>query len=187
MPRPRDAARELRAHAAAGRHRRHVHAAGFHRTARWPAARDQAEHHVCSAACASCAASCAMPAVQIRCSRADRRRSRASRSRPPHWLRSRRRARRRALFHHRPWRVARRGSDHCRSPRCAGRKRTNARLSAMGVRTLGELMRLPRAGFAKRFGVERLADLDRLLGRRADPRRRLSATRAISRTSRSRS
>jgi len=45
--------------------------------------------------------------------------------------------------------------------------------SAMGVRTLGELMRLPRAGFAKRFGVERLADLDRLLGRRADPRRRL--------------
>jgi len=49
----------------------------------------------------------------------------------------------------------------------------NARLLGMGVRTLGELMRLPRAGFAKRFGVERLADLDRLLGRRADPRRRL--------------
>jgi len=49
----------------------------------------------------------------------------------------------------------------------------NARLLGMGVRTLGELMRLPRAGFAKRFGVARLADLDRLLGRRADPRRRL--------------
>ena len=49
----------------------------------------------------------------------------------------------------------------------------NARLAAMGVRTLGELMRLPRAGFAKRFGVTLLADLDRLLGRRADPRRRL--------------
>jgi protein ImuB len=49
----------------------------------------------------------------------------------------------------------------------------NARLTAMGVRTLGELMRLPRAGFAKRFGVTLLADLDRLLGRRADPRRRL--------------
>jgi protein ImuB len=44
----------------------------------------------------------------------------------------------------------------------------------MGVRTLGELMRLPRAGFAKRFGVAALADLDRLLGRRADPRRRLA-------------
>jgi protein ImuB len=49
----------------------------------------------------------------------------------------------------------------------------NARLTAMGVGTLGELMRLPRAGFAKRFGVALLADLDRLLGRRADPRRRL--------------
>jgi protein ImuB len=50
----------------------------------------------------------------------------------------------------------------------------NARLAAMGVRTLGELMRLPRAGFAKRFGTAQLADLDRLLGRRADPRRRLA-------------
>ena len=50
----------------------------------------------------------------------------------------------------------------------------NARLTAMGVRTLGELMRLPRAGFARRFGPEMLADLDRLLGRRADPRARLA-------------
>jgi protein ImuB len=50
----------------------------------------------------------------------------------------------------------------------------NARLAAMGVRTLGELMRLPRAGFAKRFGPTQLADLDRLLGRRAEPRRRLA-------------
>ena len=49
----------------------------------------------------------------------------------------------------------------------------NARLTAMGVRTLGELMRLPRAGFARRFGPAMLADLDRLLGRRADPRARL--------------
>jgi protein ImuB len=49
----------------------------------------------------------------------------------------------------------------------------NTRLLGMGVRTLGELLRLPRAGFAKRFGVARLADLDRLLGRRADPRGRL--------------
>src|ERR1043165_7188612 len=45
----------------------------------------------------------------------------------------------------------------------------NARLAAMGVCTLGELMRLPRAGFAKRFGASLLADLDRLLGRPADP------------------
>ncbi len=50
----------------------------------------------------------------------------------------------------------------------------NARLAAMGVRTLGELMRLPRAGFAKRFGPTQLADLDRLLGRRAEPRRRVA-------------
>jgi protein ImuB len=49
----------------------------------------------------------------------------------------------------------------------------NARLAAMGVRTVGELIRLPRAGFAKRFGPALLADIDRLLGRRADPRRRL--------------
>ena len=49
----------------------------------------------------------------------------------------------------------------------------NTRLMAMGVRTLGELMRLPRAGFARRFGPAQLADLDRLLGRRADPRQRL--------------
>jgi len=44
----------------------------------------------------------------------------------------------------------------------------------MGVRTLGELLRLPRAGFARRFGPELLADLDRLLGKRADPRARLT-------------
>jgi len=49
-----------------------------------------------------------------------------------------------------------------------------ARLAAMGVRTLGELMRLPRAGFARRFGPGLLADLDRLLGKRADPRARLT-------------
>jgi protein ImuB len=48
-----------------------------------------------------------------------------------------------------------------------------ARLAAMGVRTLGELLRLPRAGFARRFGPGLLADLDRLLGKRADPRARL--------------
>jgi protein ImuB len=50
----------------------------------------------------------------------------------------------------------------------------NARLAAMGVHTLGELMRLPRAGFARRFGPAQLQDLDRLLGRRADPRRRIT-------------
>jgi protein ImuB len=51
----------------------------------------------------------------------------------------------------------------------------NARLAAMGVNTLGDLMRLPRAGFARRYGPAQLADLDRLLGRRADPRRRVTS------------
>jgi len=50
----------------------------------------------------------------------------------------------------------------------------NARLLGMGVRTLGDLLRLPRAGFARRFGPALLADLDRLQGRRPDPRRRLT-------------
>jgi len=39
------------------------------------------------------------------------------------------------------------------------------RLRRIGVRTLGALLRLPRAGFARRFGVAELATLDRLVGR----------------------
>ena len=46
-----------------------------------------------------------------------------------------------------------------------------ARLESMGVRTLGEALRLPRAGFARRFGRGTLDDLDRLVGRRPDLRR----------------
>ncbi len=45
-----------------------------------------------------------------------------------------------------------------------------ARLFSMGVRTIGEALRLPRAGFAQRFGTGLLESLDRLVGRRADPR-----------------
>jgi protein ImuB len=41
----------------------------------------------------------------------------------------------------------------------------------MGVRTVGEALRLPRAGFARRFGRGALEDLDRLVGRRPDLRR----------------
>jgi protein ImuB len=40
----------------------------------------------------------------------------------------------------------------------------------MGVNTLGELLRLPRAGLARRIGPERLWQLDRLTGTRRDPR-----------------
>jgi protein ImuB len=43
-------------------------------------------------------------------------------------------------------------------------------LHGMGVRTVGDCLRLPRDGFARRFGPERLADLDRALGKRPDPR-----------------
>ena len=43
------------------------------------------------------------------------------------------------------------------------------RLGRAGVRTIGAALRLPRAGFARRFGTEALASLDRLVGRAADP------------------
>jgi protein ImuB len=44
------------------------------------------------------------------------------------------------------------------------------RLRSMGVTCLGELMRLPRAGLARRIGPQHLLQLDQLTGRRADPR-----------------
>jgi protein ImuB len=43
-------------------------------------------------------------------------------------------------------------------------------LTTMGVRTVGECLRLPREGFARRFGAEALAMLDRATGRVAEPR-----------------
>jgi protein ImuB len=48
------------------------------------------------------------------------------------------------------------------------------RLGSMGVGTLGDLLRLPRAGLARRIGPERLAELDRLAGNRPDPRVRIA-------------
>jgi len=42
------------------------------------------------------------------------------------------------------------------------------RLAKVGVRSIGEALRLPRAGFARRFGREQLASLDHLVGRSAD-------------------
>jgi protein ImuB len=44
------------------------------------------------------------------------------------------------------------------------------RLGRVGVYTVGQALRLPRAGFARRFGREHLAELDRLTGRDADLR-----------------
>lgn len=47
---------------------------------------------------------------------------------------------------------------------------TLARLARTGVRTIGAALRLPRAGFARRFGAAQLAMLDTLTGRRPDVR-----------------
>jgi protein ImuB len=46
-------------------------------------------------------------------------------------------------------------------------------LQGLGLQRLGELLRLPRAGLARRFGEDLLERIDRALGRRADPRRPL--------------
>jgi protein ImuB len=46
------------------------------------------------------------------------------------------------------------------------------RLARIGVRTIGEALRLPRAGFARRFGTAQLQTLDRLVGRASDLKRR---------------
>jgi protein ImuB len=43
-------------------------------------------------------------------------------------------------------------------------------LAAMGIADVGDCLRLPREGFARRFGVKRLLQLDRALGRLPDPR-----------------
>lgn len=43
-------------------------------------------------------------------------------------------------------------------------------LRGMGVTTVGDCLRLPRVGFAKRLGVQRLLELDRASGQLADPR-----------------
>ena len=48
--------------------------------------------------------------------------------------------------------------------------RVRQRLAGMGLKRVGDVLRLPRDGFARRFGRERRDDLDRVLGQRADPR-----------------
>jgi len=45
-----------------------------------------------------------------------------------------------------------------------------AALHGMGITTIGEALRLPRQGFAKRFGAMRLLELDRAFGHLPDPR-----------------
>jgi len=43
-------------------------------------------------------------------------------------------------------------------------------LAGMGIASIGDCLRLPREGFARRFGAERLLELDRALGHLPDPR-----------------
>jgi len=43
-------------------------------------------------------------------------------------------------------------------------------LAGMGIGTIGDCLRLPREGFARRFGAKRLLELDRALGYLPDPR-----------------
>jgi protein ImuB len=47
---------------------------------------------------------------------------------------------------------------------------TEARLRGIGAITLGDVMKLPRAGLSRRFGRELIATLDRARGRSPDPR-----------------
>ena len=47
----------------------------------------------------------------------------------------------------------------------------------MGLRTLGDLLGLPRAGLARRFGEALLAEIDAAFGRRPDPREPIVAAR----------
>jgi protein ImuB len=49
-------------------------------------------------------------------------------------------------------------------------------LETMGVRTVGDCLRLPRDGFARRFGHDLLALLDRATGRRPEPRAAFAAS-----------
>ncbi|MFQ5981769.1 MAG: DNA polymerase Y family protein [Woeseiaceae bacterium] len=46
----------------------------------------------------------------------------------------------------------------------------NESLRGMGITRVGDCLRLPREGFARRFGASRLLELDRALGRLPDPR-----------------
>ena len=46
---------------------------------------------------------------------------------------------------------------------------TTSALHALGLQTIGDLLRLPRAGFARRFDPRRLDELDQALGNRPDP------------------
>lgn len=58
--------------------------------------------------------------------------------------------------------------------------RTVQTLEEMGLQRVGDCLRLPRDGFARRLGPERLAELDRALGRTPETRTAWSAPRRFS-------
>ena len=53
-------------------------------------------------------------------------------------------------------------------------------LNEMGVQSIGDCLRLPRGGFARRVGLRHLQELDRALGRRPDPRAAFEKPRNLS-------
>jgi protein ImuB len=59
---------------------------------------------------------------------------------------------------------------------------TLATLRAMGVRKIGDCLRLPREGFARRFGPQLLLQLDQMLGRAPHPQRTFIARERFSMT-----
>ena len=67
-----------------------------------------------------------------------------------------------------------RGSSHCRSRRCAGPRKKTRRLGAWACARSASSCACRAPGSPNVSAPRRLADLDRLLGRRADPRRRLT-------------
>jgi len=61
-------------------------------------------------------------------------------------------------------------------------EQTRRLLIQMGIRSIADCLRLPRAGFARRVGRERLADLDRALGRLPDFRESCQLPETLSRS-----
>ena len=58
---------------------------------------------------------------------------------------------------------------HCRSPRCGSTASTVAGLARVGLKRIGDIIDLPRAPLAARFGNDLLRQLDRALGREHEP------------------
>ena len=97
-----------------------------------------------------------------------------SRSRPCRLRRWRARARAKLHRHGSPL-ISSGSWRRCRSSRCAGPPKCSSASSRSACTPSGEAVRLPRAGFARRFGKPQLAMLDRVTGRHADLRIRFQA------------